>query len=189
MSDSSQPPASGDAASLDNARSRRSRAPARPQWRVLGNATLALRDERSTAGSSLRDSLMASELAPATVQNAAGLPSYVLCLPQVAGHVHDASCWVRPGATGGLPRDAWAYLVEALWQVCRRAGQPDALTSLTIRLENRHRRPDAITAWQWLGMAEQLDRKFIAAVPNGPEVVEAVRDALRRMAQDRAAAN
>jgi len=118
----------------------------------------------------------------------ADLPASVLQLPQVAGHVHDASCWVQP-TRGRLPRDAWGYLVEALWQVCRRADFPEAITGLTVVLENRHVRPDAMTAWLSLGTAEKLDRAAIAAVENGPQVVAAVRDALRVMATRHVTAN
>jgi hypothetical protein len=116
------------------------------------------------------------------------LPASVLQLPQVTGHVHDASCWVQP-ARGRLPRDAWGYLVEALWQVCRRADFPEAITALTAVLENRHLRPDAMTAWLSLGTAEKLDRAAIAAVENGPQVVAAVHDALRVMATRQVTAN
>lgn len=157
-------------------------------WHLLRDAVFGLEEsDRIRFAHALR-SAFGTPGSPTRTSSAMAVPDYVRNLPQVPGHVHDASCTVR-SVPGGAPRDSWDYVLEALWQVCRRANMPDALTTLASMLENRHRRPRTYTAWQWLGDAQEIDREAIAAVPDGFLVVGAVRDALRRMARDEASAN
>lgn len=157
-------------------------------WHLLRDAVFGLDEADRVRFAHAMRGVFGTSRATASTTSAMAVPDYVRNLPQVPGHVHDASCTVR-SAPGGAPRDAWDYVLEALWQVCRRANMPDGLTTLTSILENRHRRPRTYTAWQWLGDAQEIDREAIAAVPDGPLVVGAVRDALQRMAREEASAN
>lgn len=182
-------PAPEEAPAVWDAVDRFAASPTYRNWHALRDAVFALGDDdRARFAHALRGAMARSKLGHSTTRSAPGVPHYLRNLPQVPGHQHDASCSIH-AVLGGPPHDPWAYLLEALWQVCRRARMPDALTALTTRLENRHLRPSPYTAWQWLGVAQEMDGQAIAAVPNGPEVVAGVRRALLRLARDGADTN